>query len=1240
MEFQVLGPLEVRDGARVLPVGRGKPSALLALLLLHANEVVSTDRLIDELWGERPPATAPKALQVYVAKLRQALGAELIVTRAPGYELRLADEGELDVRRFERGLATAREALAAGDARRASALLSEALALWRGPPLADLAYERFAQPEVLRLDELRLAALEERIEADLALGRHADVVGELERLVAQHPLRERPRAQLMLALYRCGRQAEALDSYQAARRALVEELGIEPGAALRELQQALLAQDPALGSVATPAPVELPPAEERKLVSVLALDCEPAPAVAREPERLRRLLDELAEAVGAEVAAAGGRVEPETPGAVLATFGAVVAQEDHAQRAVSAARAAVSELTRRFGDEIAVRAGVESGEVMVGAGIEGAAPGAARRLAARAAPGDVVLGERAAAGVAALSPRSASFVGRAAELDLLRLTFERVANQGRPHLVAVVGDAGVGKSRFVRELREQLAPAGAWHVGRCPAYGRATTYRPVAEILRAHAGAGGSDPAEAVRERLGGRALLGLALGLESPAGLHPWEARERLGEEWVDLLGELAAAGPAVIVVEDLHWAEDALLELLDLGARRATGPLLLLVTARPELLDSNPGWGAGHNASRLWLEPLAGAEAADLLDALAPELPRDSRRLVLERAEGNPFFLEEALAWVLEHSGVEGPPDSVQAVIAARVDLLPAPDKQALQAAAVAGRVFWAGAVQALTGSAAGLGLLEERDFVRRRAGSSLAAEREYAFKHALTREVAYASLPLGRRARLHAAFADWLESTGSGRDEHAPLLAHHLALAAAPAVRDLAWASDEAEGEAVRIRAVQWLQRAAELAIGRYELEPGLALLQEALALEPDGTRRGELWRAVAWGRRMQMDTDGFREAAETALASDPPAAVATEILAELAYAGAQPWVWRESPAREEVEAWVDRVLAGAPPGSRARGLALTARTLTSQGAEPGVADEAVAIAESVGDPFLLARAYMARIDAARVNSELGEAVRWVERSFALADRVADPHHREGLLFSSNFTYLRAGRVAAARALSSEHRGLADRLAPHQRVHAITGSVMPELAAGDWAALAALAGPVEAAATANRDTPCQFNWRSLLMTALGRAQLGDLEEAERLERLAEELHDVGGAAAKEPALLRLALVRGDLATAERLLREAPGADAWWDFDYAAARLDAMAVLGDRAGIEREAAPALALGGYTEPFALRALGLAREEPELLGRAAQRFAAIGAVGHASWAHQPPPSAAGGGGSSRTTAST
>jgi DNA-binding SARP family transcriptional activator/predicted ATPase len=254
MDFRILGPLEALDEGREVKLGGSKQRALLAVFLLHRGETLSTDRLIDELWGERPPAGAAKAVQVAISRLRKALaGGEggdpdgVVVTRGRGYELEL-DPERLDAHRFERLLEEGRGGLAAGHPEQAAAALEAALATWRGAPLADLAYEPFAQHEIARLEDLRVAALEQLIEAKLALGSHAEVVSQLETLIAEHPYRERLWGQLMLALYRCDRQADALQAYQNARRQLVEELGIEPGERLRELERAILAQDPALAA--------------------------------------------------------------------------------------------------------------------------------------------------------------------------------------------------------------------------------------------------------------------------------------------------------------------------------------------------------------------------------------------------------------------------------------------------------------------------------------------------------------------------------------------------------------------------------------------------------------------------------------------------------------------------------------------------------------------------------------------------------------------------------------------------------------------------------------------------------------------------------------------------------------------------------------------------------------------------------------------------------------------------------
>jgi DNA-binding SARP family transcriptional activator len=272
VEFRILGPLEVLREGRPVHIGGAKERALLACLLLHAPEPVSVDRLIDELWDDSPPATARKSVQVRVAGLRRAVRGDVLLTRGDAYLVRL-EPGQLDLHRFEQLLSDGSDALAAGDPSAAVARLHEALALWRGPALADFAYDSFAQPAIARLEELRVHALELHIEARLDLGLHAQVIAELEDLVVAHPFRERLCRQLMLALYRDGRQAEALDLYRRTREEFVAELGIEPGPALQKLQQAILRQDPSLdGPLAVPErSILVAPQDARRLAELVSV---------------------------------------------------------------------------------------------------------------------------------------------------------------------------------------------------------------------------------------------------------------------------------------------------------------------------------------------------------------------------------------------------------------------------------------------------------------------------------------------------------------------------------------------------------------------------------------------------------------------------------------------------------------------------------------------------------------------------------------------------------------------------------------------------------------------------------------------------------------------------------------------------------------------------------------------------------------------------------------------------------
>jgi len=308
MEFRVLGPLEVWHERGEVSLGGTKVRALLVMLLLHPNEVVPTDRLIDDLWGEDSPERAAAALRVNVSRLRKTLPQDVLTTRSPGYVLRVGPD-ELDLHRFERLVDEGRSLLARGLTADASVRLREALSLWRGPALADFAYESFAQAAIARLEEIRLAAVELRIDADLALGRHHELVGELEAHVAEHPLRERLQMFLMTALYRSGRQAEALDSYHDARRALVDELGINPSIALQELERAILRHDPTL-DVEPPTRAGVQEAAERSILvaitnqthvdALLAL----AEPLARDPPRVIILARLVSDAAGLRTASA------------------------------------------------------------------------------------------------------------------------------------------------------------------------------------------------------------------------------------------------------------------------------------------------------------------------------------------------------------------------------------------------------------------------------------------------------------------------------------------------------------------------------------------------------------------------------------------------------------------------------------------------------------------------------------------------------------------------------------------------------------------------------------------------------------------------------------------------------------------------------------------------------------------------------------------------------------------------
>ena len=817
LELRLLGPLEADVEGRQIELRRKKQRELLALLALRAGEVVSTDRLVDELWGEAPPKAVVGSLQNLVSELRKVLPPDVLVTRAPGYMLAIEREA-VDAHRFERLAREARDA----DPQQRVTQLGEALALWRGPALADVQLEHTSADEAARLEELRVAAREDRLEAELELGHHSQAIGELESLISQHPLRERPIGLLLLALYRAGRQSEALETYRRARETLVEELGIDPSPELQRLEQAILRHDPELDLPEAPrkrVPVSEP--DRRKTVTILFADLVDSTELAArlDPEVLRGVLDRYFELLRQAIERHGGIVEKFIGDAAMAVFGIPALHEDDAIRAVRAAselRDALAEpsaeLTGRPGLPLQVRVGLNTGEVFVRAGESGEAfatgnaVNIAKRLEEAALPGEILIGEstyrlvrhavegeavdpvdlggalgRASAfrvgglGETARPLGRAALVGRHDELAWLRAAFAGVQAERRSRVVTVLGEAGVGKSRLAQEFASTTGEQPL--MGRCVSYGEGATFLPLAEIVR-----------QAVPERPRA-AILGLLEGDDQAPLIaervtqltEPADGAASTGEVfWAvrRFLEALARDRPVVVVFEDIHWAEPTLLDLLEyLDSWPAEAPLLVLCLARGELLDERPGWGS-RNAV-LALEPLAEAEAGALVeDVAAAGVDEDARTQILEIADGNPLFLEQLLAFVQEAgpAALGSVPPTVEALLAGRLELLHAGERALLERAAVAGRDFSRGALltlsppEELAGLDSRLTALVRRGLVGALRGGD---DDTYRFHHVLVRDVAYAGITKEARADLHERCGSWLEQR-EGPDE---LVGYHL-------------------------------------------------------------------------------------------------------------------------------------------------------------------------------------------------------------------------------------------------------------------------------------------------------------------------------------------------------------------------------------------------------------------------------------------------------------------------------
>ena len=624
---------------------------------------------------------------------------------------------------------------------------------------------------------------------------------------------------------------------------------------------------------------------ERKLATVLFVDIVDSTQLVTgaDPEVVRRRVAEFFDRVSHCVTVHGGIVEKFAGDAVLAAFGIPQAHEDDAERAARAGlgiRNAIREL------DLEVRVGIEAGEVVVDQADSTFATGEAVNLAARlqqvAMPGEILVGPTAhrlargrlvvedagplelkGMGAAMRAWRvisavdgthvhvGAPLVGRETELELLQHTYERTTRDGRAHLFTIYGEPGVGKSRLVREFVDSVDGASVLK-GRCLPYGESVTYWPLAEMIKSAVGITDDEPLEEAFEKL--RAcceddavadLIGLASGLleavegeRSPQEIS-WAARE--------VMSTLADVQPLILFFEDIHWAEEPMFDLIEHIADWVRAPLLILCLARPDLLDVRPGWGGGRvRSTAIELEPLSEEESDELVTALVSDLadPPPLSKGLLDRTEGNPLFVEETIRMLAEGGDHHRVPDTLQALIAARIDHLAPDAKVLLQRAAVIGRVFWKGAVKHVAPDLDVEALLDDlllREFVLREERSSISGETAFRFKHMLIREVAYAGLSKQSRAQQHARFAEWLKERAG--EELLEIRAHHLDHAT-----QLLAELDGAAPADLTSEAADALTRAGKRALNREQYKSARSKLARAVELEPTLRRRYYAARAV--------------------------------------------------------------------------------------------------------------------------------------------------------------------------------------------------------------------------------------------------------------------------------------------------------------------------------------------------------------------------------------------------------
>jgi class 3 adenylate cyclase/tetratricopeptide (TPR) repeat protein len=787
--------------------------------------------------------------------------------------------------------------------------------------------------------------------------------------------------------------------------------------------------------------------QERKVVTVLFCDLVgfTSRAETMDPEDVRAVLEPYHAHVRAELERFGGTVEKFIGDAVMAVFGAPVAHEDDPERAVRAALA-IRDWAAEEGIEL--RIGANTGEALVTIGGEPLATGdvvnTGARLQTAAPAGGVVVGEatyratrdridyeehpavtakgkadpveawlavQARARVTVERSHAAALVGRRGELSLVQDALARAKAERSAQLVTLAGVPGIGKSRLVYELFRHVEHGGElvyWRHGRCLPYGEGVTFWALGEIVKAQAGILETDADEDVARKLREaardpwieshlRPLVGLAADEEAGGN-----RRVESFAAWRRFLETLAEERPLVVVFEDLHWADDDLLDFVDhLVDWAADVQLLVVCTARPELLERRPAWGGGKpNALTVSLSPLSDEDTARLIAEISERavLPAETQAELIARAEGNPLYAEQYARMLSERGNATAIPETIQGIVSARLDLLEPDAKALLQAAAVLGRTFWAGGLAALRGADAPaveerLHPLQRKEFVRRERRSTMADDTQYSFLHVLVRDVAYGQIPRGERAELHRLAGEWIESRGRA-DDHADLLAHHFL-----AALELGAAAG-ADTSELAPRAARALGIAADRAVAVNAFASAADLYRRALELlAPGSTERPGLLLGLSRALHVLGQGDAVvAEALESLLAAGDRegAAEAELILADFA--------WHRGET-EASRAHLDRatlLLEDAPPSpAKARVLSETSRyrMLASEHEQAiEIGTEAIAMAEELGLELVRAHA-LNNVGVARARLIGDEGFRNLEQSIELSERLRSPEAARG-------------------------------------------------------------------------------------------------------------------------------------------------------------------------------------------------------------------------------------------------